>query len=329
MRSNEPPEFHCGRTGRRWPATPAPDESSLTAFTKSMPNRCITGSRVKGVTGSRTRSTGRSPSTRQVRITAQRTLDAAGTTRASRQRGMSRAKPAHIPPRRVGQDPTREAETEGVSVAGTAKAAGRPTGREDRSPQGSRLGTRLDAKHESPVDAQQKPPEFHCGRTGRRWPATPAPDESSLTAFTKSMPNRCITRKPGQGRDRKPHAEHRAQPEHQAGEITAQRTLDAAGTTRASRQRGMSRAKPAHIPPRRVGQDPTREAETEGFRSPERRKRQADRREEEDRSPQGRDSARGSMQHEPGRCAAASRPNFTAAELDDAGQPHRHRTKAA
>ncbi len=32
---------------------------------------------------------------------------------------------------------------------------------------------------------------------------------------------------------------------------------------------------------------------------------------------------------EPGRCAAASRPNFTAAELDDAGQPHRHRTKAA
>jgi len=69
---------------------------------------------------------------------------------------MSRAKPAHIPPRRVGQDPTREAETEGVSVAGTAKAAGRPTGREDRSPQGSRLGTRLDAKHESPVDAQQR-----------------------------------------------------------------------------------------------------------------------------------------------------------------------------
>ena len=41
QRSSEPPEFHCGRTGRRWPATPAPDESSLTAFTKSMPSRCI------------------------------------------------------------------------------------------------------------------------------------------------------------------------------------------------------------------------------------------------------------------------------------------------
>ena len=41
-------------------------------------------SRVKGVTGSRTRSTGRSPSTERVRITAQRTLDAAETTRASR-----------------------------------------------------------------------------------------------------------------------------------------------------------------------------------------------------------------------------------------------------
>ncbi len=118
--------------------------------------RFSSGSRVKGVTGSRTRSTGRSPSTERVRITAQRTLDAAGTTRASRQRGMSRAKPAHIPPRRVGQDPTRDAETEGVSVAGTAKAAGRPTGSEDRSPQGSRLGTRLDAQHESPVDAQQR-----------------------------------------------------------------------------------------------------------------------------------------------------------------------------
>lgn len=142
--------------------------------------RFSSGSRVKGVTGSRTRSTGRSPSTERVRITAKRTLDAAGTTRASRQRGMSRAKPAHIPPRRVGQDPTRDAETEEVSVAGTAKAAGRPTGREDRSPQGSRLA---------------------------------------------------------------------------------------------------------------------REARCEA--------------------------------REPGRCAAASRPNFTAAELDDAGQPHRHRTKAA
>jgi len=41
-------------------------------------------------------------------------------------------------------------------VAGTAKAAGRPQGREDRSPQRSRLGTRLDAQHESPVDAQQR-----------------------------------------------------------------------------------------------------------------------------------------------------------------------------
>jgi len=32
---------------------------------------------------------------------------------------------------------------------------------------------------------------------------------------------------------------------------------------------------------------------------------------------------------EPGRCAAASRPDFTATELGDACQPHRHQTKAA
>ena len=121
--------------------------------------RFSSGSRVKGVTGSRTRSTGRSPSTERVRITAQRTLDAAGTTRASRQRGMSRAKPAHIPPRRVGQDPTREAETEGVSVAGTAKAAGRPTGREDRSPQGSRLAceARCEAREPGRCAAASRP----------------------------------------------------------------------------------------------------------------------------------------------------------------------------
>ena len=216
VRSSEPPEFHCGRTGRRWPATPAPDESSLTAFTKSMPNRCITRKPGQGRDRKPHAGTGRSPSTGRVR--SRRSAPMMRLERPSlTSEGMSRAKPAHIPPRRVGQDPTREAETEGVSVAGTAKAAGRPTGREDRSPQGSRLGTgSMRARARSMRSSE--PPEFHCGRTGRRWPATPAPDESSLTAFTKSMPNRCITRKPGQGRDRKPHAEHRAQPEHRTGE---------------------------------------------------------------------------------------------------------------
>ena len=47
----------------------------------------MSGRRVKGETGSRTRSAGRSPSTERVRMQAKRTLDAAGTPQAYRQRG--------------------------------------------------------------------------------------------------------------------------------------------------------------------------------------------------------------------------------------------------
>ena len=53
----------------------------------------------------------------------------------------------------MGQDPTPEAETKGVSVAGTAKAAGRPQGGKIEARMGRDARARLDAQHESPVDA--------------------------------------------------------------------------------------------------------------------------------------------------------------------------------
>ena len=69
----------------------------------------MSGRRVKGCTGSRTRSAGRSPSTERVRMQAKRTLDAAGTPKAYRQGGGQGQRPPYLPPQPVGQEPTREA----------------------------------------------------------------------------------------------------------------------------------------------------------------------------------------------------------------------------
>ena len=69
----------------------------------------MSGRRVKGCTGGRTRSAGRSPSTERVRMQAKRTLDAAGTTQAYRQGGGQGQRPQYLPPQPVGQEPTREA----------------------------------------------------------------------------------------------------------------------------------------------------------------------------------------------------------------------------
>jgi len=61
---------------------------------------CWSGKGVKGSTGSRMRSAGRSPSTERVRIEAKRTLDALGTTLRSpaggRRSKRSAARPAPL-----------------------------------------------------------------------------------------------------------------------------------------------------------------------------------------------------------------------------------------
>lgn len=126
------------------------------------------GSRVKVVTGSRTRSTGRSPRTERERITAQRNLDAAVTTRASRPGGCQGQGPPHIPLRRMGQDPMREVQKpKRFLVAGTAKASadqreGRMAARQGRD------------SHEARCAAQQPGPQQ---REGRRHGFTPEPNE--------------------------------------------------------------------------------------------------------------------------------------------------------
>ena len=82
----------------------------------------MSGRRVKGCTGSRTRSAGRSPSTERVRMQAKRTLDAAGTTQAYRQGGGSRATPA-VPAPAASRASTDAGSPETEAVSGQARRA--------------------------------------------------------------------------------------------------------------------------------------------------------------------------------------------------------------
>ena len=104
------------------------------------------------------------------------------------------ARPSPLLPRRVGPRPhTGESRTpEGGFGRRNGESVSRPKGGKDGSPQGSRRRRWLDAQHDSP--ARRETPGCYSWRTGRRWPATPAPAASSLTDCTKSSDSRCITR---------------------------------------------------------------------------------------------------------------------------------------
>ena len=85
-------------------------------------DRFLSGRRVKGCTGGRTRSAGRSPSTERVKMQAKRTLDAAGTPQAYRQRGRSRATPA-APAPAASRARTDAGSPETEAVSGQARRA--------------------------------------------------------------------------------------------------------------------------------------------------------------------------------------------------------------